>query len=98
MGQPFLGEIWMFSGYLRPEGWALCDGTVLPINGRYEALYAVIGTAYGGNAETSFALPDFEPAAQSGRAKVRAARSNWVKRRTPPPPRGVPSRPRPCSA
>jgi microcystin-dependent protein len=59
MGQPFLGEIRMFSGTYAPEGWALCDGSLLPINGQYEALYAVIGATYGGNAEASFALPDF---------------------------------------
>jgi len=54
-----LGEIRMFSGNYAPEGWALCDGSELPISGQYEALYSVIGPVYGGNGETSFALPDF---------------------------------------
>jgi microcystin-dependent protein len=58
MGQPFLGEIRMFSGNYAPEGWALCDGTMLPI-ARYQALYAVIGPTYGGDEQRSFALPDF---------------------------------------
>jgi microcystin-dependent protein len=72
MGQPFLGEIRMFSGNYAPEGWALCDGSELPINGQYEALYAVIGQTYGGNGEASFALPDFRARGPvgSGQAQV----------------------------
>lgn len=57
MGQPYLGEIRIFGGNFAPQGWAFCDGTVLPI-AQYDALYALIGTTYGGDGQTTFALPD----------------------------------------
>jgi microcystin-dependent protein len=54
---PYVGEIIMFAGNYAPEGWALCDGSVLSI-AQYQVLYSVIGPAYGGNGTTTFALPD----------------------------------------
>jgi len=57
VGQPFIGEIRMFGGNFAPQGWAFCDGSVLPIS-EYEALFALIGTTYGGNGTSTFALPD----------------------------------------
>jgi microcystin-dependent protein len=57
MSQPYLGEIRMFGGNFAPVGWAFCDGTLLPI-AQNDALFAVIGATYGGNGQTTFALPD----------------------------------------
>lgn len=53
----YMGEIRLFAGTYAPDGWNLCDGTLLTINGN-EALFAVLGTTYGGNGSTTFALPD----------------------------------------
>ncbi len=54
---PFYGEIMPWPINYAPKGWAFCDGSLLPI-AQYQALYALIGTTYGGNGVTSFALPD----------------------------------------
>jgi microcystin-dependent protein len=53
----YLGEIRAFAGNYAPAGWALCEGQVLPIS-EFEALYTLVGTAYGGNGQTTFGLPD----------------------------------------
>ena len=53
----YLGEIRMFAGGYAPENWALCNGALLTIQGN-EALYSILGTVYGGNGTTNFALPD----------------------------------------
>lgn len=57
MAEPFLGEIRLMSFREPPKGWALCNGQLLPIN-QNQALFALLGTAYGGNGQTTFALPD----------------------------------------
>jgi len=57
MSEPFLGEIRAFSFNFPPKGWALCNGVLLPIN-QNQALFALIGTYYGGDGRTTFALPD----------------------------------------
>ena len=57
MGQPFVGEIRMFAGPFVPLNWAFCDGTQLSISGN-ETLFQLIGTTYGGNGSSTFALPD----------------------------------------
>jgi len=57
MASPFIGEIKMFAGTFAPLGWAFCAGQLLPI-GDYDALYNLIGTTYGGDGQTTFALPD----------------------------------------
>ena len=54
---PFIGEIRMFGGNFAPRGWALCEGQLLPIN-NHSALFSILGTTYGGDGETTFALPD----------------------------------------
>jgi microcystin-dependent protein len=54
---PFIGEIRMFAGNFAPRGWALCDGQILPISGN-ESLFSLLGTTYGGDGRTTFALPD----------------------------------------
>ncbi|OYX74958.1 MAG: hypothetical protein B7Y95_04430 [Rhizobiales bacterium 32-66-11] len=56
MAEYYLGEIRMFAGLKPPSGWVFCDGTTLPISGN-EALYALLGTLYGGDGRTNFALP-----------------------------------------
>jgi microcystin-dependent protein len=58
MGTPFLGEIRIVGFNFAPRGWAMCDGQVLPIN-QNPALFSILGTMYGGNGQTTFALPDF---------------------------------------
>lgn len=58
MASPFLGEIRLMSFNFPPKGWATCDGQVLPIN-QNQALFSLLGTMYGGNGITTFALPDF---------------------------------------
>jgi len=55
--QPFLGEIQLNSFNYAPKGWALCNGQILPIN-QNPALFALLGTQYGGNGQTTFALPN----------------------------------------
>ena len=57
MSEPFVGEIRVFGFSYAPRGWAFCDGQLLPI-AQHQALYALLGTAYGGNGRTTFALPD----------------------------------------
>lgn len=54
---PFLGEITIFAGNFAPRGWALCDGQLLPIASN-TALFSILGTVYGGDGRTTFALPD----------------------------------------
>ncbi len=57
MAEPFLGEVRMMSFPFAPKGWALCNGQLLPIN-QNQALFALLGTMYGGNGQVNFALPD----------------------------------------
>jgi microcystin-dependent protein len=57
MAEPFLSEIRIFSFNFPPKSWALCNGQLLPIN-QNQALFALLGTTYGGNGQTTFALPD----------------------------------------
>lgn len=57
MTTPYIGEIKLFAGNFQPRGYAFCDGRLLPIS-QYSALFALIGTTYGGDGQTTFALPD----------------------------------------
>jgi len=59
MSEPFLGEIRIFSVSFPPKGWALCNGQLLPIN-QNQALFSILGTTYGGNGQTTFALPNLQ--------------------------------------
>ena len=54
---PFLGQIIFFAGNYAPRNWALCYGQLLPIS-EYQALFSILGTTYGGDGRTTFALPD----------------------------------------
>lgn len=60
MGSPFIGEIRMFAGNFAPTGWAFCDGSLLAISEENNALFALIGTTYGGDGKTTFQLPDLQ--------------------------------------
>ncbi len=64
--EPFVGEVRMFAGNFAPRDWALCDGQLLDIS-QNSALYSILGTTYGGNGRTTFALPDLR-----GRVPVHA--------------------------
>ena len=55
--EPFLGEISIFAGNFAPRGWAFCQGQMLSI-AQNTALFSLLGTTYGGNGQTTFALPD----------------------------------------
>lgn len=55
--EPYIGQVMLFAGNYAPEGWAFCDGTLMSIN-QYTALFSLIGTYYGGDGQTTFALPD----------------------------------------
>lgn len=57
MSDPFIGEIRIFAGNFAPRGWALCQGQILSI-AQNTALFSILGTTYGGNGQTTFALPD----------------------------------------
>lgn len=66
MDEPFIGSIVLFAGNFAPRGWAFCNGQILPI-AQNTALFSILGTTYGGNGQTTFALPDLR-----GRAPVSA--------------------------
>jgi len=68
MNNPYVGEMIMFAGNFAPRGWAFCNGQILPIN-QNTALFSLLGTIYGGDGRTTFALPDMR-----GRAPVHAGR------------------------
>lgn len=57
MSQPYVGEIRMFAGNYAPAGWMFCEGQLLPIS-EYDTLFTLIGTIYGGDGQSTFALPD----------------------------------------
>ena len=59
MAEPFLGEIRLMSFNFQPKGWAFCNGQLLPIN-QNQALFSLLGTTYGGNGVTTFALPNLQ--------------------------------------
>jgi microcystin-dependent protein len=76
MADPFLGEIRMFAGTFAPRGWAFCNGQLLSVS-QNSALFAILGTTYGGNGQTTFALPNLQ-----GRAPVHAGQSPGTSRYT----------------
>lgn len=68
--EQFLCEIRLFAGNFAPKGWAFCNGQLLPLS-QYQALFGILGTTYGGDGRTSFALPDLR-----GRVPVHAGTSS----------------------
>jgi len=73
---PYLGEILLFAGNFAPTGWALCDGSLLTIS-QNQALFSILGTTYGGDGRTNFALPDLRGRVPVG-AGQGAGLSNYV--------------------
>jgi len=72
MSNPFLGEIKLAGYNFPPHGWALCNGAILSIS-QNTALFALLGTFYGGNGQSTFALPDLQ-----GRAAMGQGNSNFI--------------------
>lgn len=70
MSEPFLAEVRIVGFNFAPRGWALCDGQILPIN-QNQSLYSLLGTTYGGDGRTTFALPDLR-----GRTPVHPGRAS----------------------
>ncbi len=70
MSEPFLAEIRIVGFNFAPRGWAFCDGQILPIN-QNQSLFSLLGTTYGGDGRTSFALPDLR-----GRSPIHVGSSN----------------------
>ncbi len=66
--QPFVGQITLFPFSFAPTGWALCEGQILPIS-QYTALFSLVGTYYGGNGTSNFALPDLRGRAPIGQGQ-----------------------------
>lgn len=74
--EPFLGTIILFAGNFAPRGWALCNGQLLQIS-QNTALFSILGTTYGGDGRTTFALPDLR-----GRVPVHAGQGPMLADRT----------------
>jgi microcystin-dependent protein len=72
MSDPFLGELKLVGFGYAPKGWAFCNGQLLPIN-QNQALFALLGTTYGGDGRVNFALPDLR-----GRAPMHAGNGVWL--------------------
>jgi len=68
MSDPFVAEIRIFAGNFAPTGWATCDGQLLPIS-QNTALFSLLGTSYGGNGKSNFALPDMAGSAPIGQGQ-----------------------------
>lgn len=75
MSEPFIGEIQIFGFDFNPRGWAFCNGALLPLS-QNTALFALIGTQFGGNGQTSFGLPNLSARAVMG-AGTGAGLSQW---------------------
>jgi len=65
MSEPFIGQIVMFAGNFAPRGWAFCDGQYRAIS-EHTALFSILGTTYGGDGRTTFALPDLRGRVPAG--------------------------------
>jgi microcystin-dependent protein len=83
MSDAYIGEIRMFGGNFPPVGWAFCDGSTLSIS-QYDALFALIGTTYGGDGQTTFNLPDLR-----GRLPIHQGQGAGLSARTLGEPGGV---------
>ena len=62
-----MGSILLFAGTFAPKNWMFCDGTLLPIM-QNQALFSILGTTYGGDGRTTFALPNLAPVSNTGEA------------------------------
>jgi microcystin-dependent protein len=68
MSAPFVAEIRIFAGNFAPRGWALCDGQLLPLS-QNTALFSLVGTFYGGDGKSTFALPNLQGSAPIGQGQ-----------------------------
>src|SRR5207253_9227369 len=68
MSNPFVAEIRMFAGNFAPKGWAFCDGQLMPIS-QNTALFSLLGTFYGGDGKSTFALPNLQGSAPMGQGQ-----------------------------
>src|SRR5438105_6938994 len=68
MSDPFVAEIRMFAGNFAPKGWATCDGQLLPIS-QNTALFSLLGTFYGGDGKSNFALPNLQGSVAIGQGQ-----------------------------
>src|SRR6185295_14392283 len=68
MSDPFVAEIRMFAGNFAPKGWATCDGQLLPIS-QNTALFSLLGTYYGGDGKSTFALPNLQSSSPLGQGQ-----------------------------
>jgi microcystin-dependent protein len=82
MSDPFLGEIKLVSWNLAPRGWAFCNGQILAIS-QNTALYSLIGTMYGGDGVTTFALPDLRGMTPVHMGPASRSRSGEASKPTP---------------
>jgi microcystin-dependent protein len=76
VSEPFIGSIILFAGNFAPRGWAFCNGQILSI-AQNTALFSILGTTYGGNGQTTFALPDLR-----GRAALSAGQGPGLSNRS----------------
>jgi microcystin-dependent protein len=72
MSSPYVGEVRMFAGTFAPAGWAMCAGQLMPIS-QNETLFNLIGTTYGGDGQSTFAVPDLQ-----GRVPVHAGQGPGI--------------------
>jgi microcystin-dependent protein len=75
--QPFLGQIQCFGFSFAPVGWAQCQGQILPIS-QYTALFALIGTFYGGNGTSNFALPNLQSRVPNGQGQLAGGANYFI--------------------
>ncbi|MGY2046547.1 phage tail protein [Methylobacterium sp. JK268] len=76
MTTPYIGQIMLFAGTFAPKGWAFCQGQILPI-AQNQALFAILGTTYGGNGTTTFALPDLRGRVPLGTGQAPGSGTNY---------------------
>ncbi|PYS81019.1 MAG: phage tail protein [Acidobacteria bacterium] len=76
MSSPFVAEIRMFAGNFAPTGWALCNGQLLPIS-QNTALFSLLGTNYGGDGKSTFALPNLEGSVPIGQGQSSASGTSY---------------------
>ena len=79
MSSPFVAEIRMFAGNFAPKGWASCNGQLLPIS-QNTALFSLLGTTYGGDGKSTFALPDLAGSAAMGSGQDLGCRKDFWER------------------
>src|SRR3954468_3339863 len=84
MAQPYVGEIRMFAGNFAIAGWMFCEGQLLPIS-EYETLFQLIGTTYGGDGQSTFALPDLrgQTPTHKGKGQILAEKGASERSRSP---------------